>query len=102
MFFKNKILFFILQFIFCIFLVYFINQQVVLIGVLDNFIVGLFVIYILILLVSFLLSKISTQIYILFSKLIKHHIHKRFIKWLFFTSFCYILTFFIFAIAIEY
>ena len=102
MFFKNKILFFIVQFIFCILLIYFINQQIILIGILDNFIIELIIIYISIMFISNLVSKILTQIYILLSKLIRHNINKSFTSWLLFTITCYILTFFIFAIAIEY
>ena len=102
MFFKNKILFFIVQFIFCIFLVYFINQQIILIGILDNFIIETIIIYISILFISKLISKILTQLYILLSKIIKHHVHKRFILWFYFTMVCYVLTFLIFAFIIEY
>ena len=70
MFFKNKILFFILQFIFCIFLVYFINQQIILIGILDNLVIDLIIIYMLIIFMSGLISKILTFIYMIFSKFI--------------------------------
>ena len=102
MFFKNKILFFIVQFIFCVLLVYFINQQIILIGILDNFIIETLVLYISILFISRIVSKILTQLYILLSKIIKHHTHRRFILWFFFTIVCYILTFLIFAFVIEY
>lgn len=102
MFLKNKILFFVLQFIFCMFLVYFINQQIILLGIFDNFIVELITIYILILFISHLISRILTQIYGLLSKLIKHNINKPFVLWLLFTIVCYALTFLIFAVVIEY
>ena len=102
MFFKHKTLFLIIQFIFCIFLVYFINQQIVLIGILDNFLIDLIILYILIIFTSKLLSRIFTQIYIVFSKLIKHKIYRHFVSWMSFTIICYTLTFIIFALAIEY
>jgi hypothetical protein len=102
MFFKNKLLFFIIQFIFCTFLVYFINQQIVLIGFFDNFVIELMVLYFSIMFVSNLISQILIQLYFLCSKITNHHINKHFISWLYFTTICYLLTFFIFALAIEY
>lgn len=103
MFFKNKIIFFIVQFIFCIFLVYFINQQIIPIGMLDNFIIELIIMYVLILFISNIISKILIQIYVLLSKAIKHNIiNKIFVSWLFFTIVCYVLTFIIFALSVEY
>lgn len=103
MFFKNKIIFFIVQFLFCILLVYFINQQLVPIGIFDNFIIELIVLYILILFISNLISKIFVQLYILLLKIIKQNIiNTAFASWLLFTLVCYILTFIIFALSIEY
>lgn len=102
MFFKNKILFFILQFIFCMVLIFFINQQIILIGVLDNFIIELIIIYLSIMFISNLISKILTQVCTLLSKLMKYKINKNFTLWLFFTIASYALTFLIFALAIEY
>ncbi len=102
MFFKNKLLFFIIQFIFCIFLVYFINQQIIFIGILDNFFIDLIIIYLSIIFVSGLFSKILTFIYILCLKLTRYKVHKYFFSWMSFSITCYILTFIIFAIAIEY
>ena len=102
MFYKHKLLFFIIQFIFCIFLFYFINQQIILVGILSNFVIDLFIVFISISIVSYLLSRIITQFYIIFAKLSRLKIYKRFTYWLLFTVFCYILDFIIFAIAIEY
>ena len=102
MFYNNKLLFLIIQFIFCIFLVYFINQQMIFIGILDNFFTELIVIYLSIIFVAIIFSKILTLIYILFSKLLNYKIHKRFFLWMTFTIICYVLTFIIFALAIEY
>lgn len=102
MFYNNKLLFLIIQFIFCIFLVYFINQQMIFIGILDNFFVDLIVIYLSIIFVAIIFSKILTLINILFSKLLNYKIHKRFFSWMIFTIICYALTFIIFALAIEY
>ena len=102
MFFNNKLLFLIIQFIFCIFLVYFINQQIIFMGILDNFFIDSAILYVLIILISGFLSKILTIIYMIFSRLINHKVYKQFISWTFFTVICYILTFIIFAITIEY
>jgi hypothetical protein len=102
MFFNNKLLFLIIQFIFCIFLVYFINQQMIFIGILDNFFVDLIVVYLSIIFVAGLFSKILIVIYILFLKLLNCKTHKHFVSWLIFTIICYTLTFIIFALAIEY
>jgi len=103
MFFKNKIIFFIVQFLFCILLVYFINQQIVPVGIFDNFIIELITLYVSILFISNLTSKILIQLYILLLKIVKQNIvNKLFVSWLFFTFVCYILTFVIFALSIEY
>ena len=103
MFFKNKIIFFIVQFLFCILLVYFINQQIVPVGIFDNFIIELIALYVSILFISGLISKILVQLYVLLSKVIKRSIiNKTFVSWLFFTFVCYILTFIIFVLSIEY
>ena len=102
MFFKHKTLFLIIQFIFCISLVYFINQQIILAGFVNNFFVELVIIYVLIIFTSQLLSKILTQIYIVFSNLIKYKVYRHFVSWMLFTIICYVLTFIVFAIAIEY
>lgn len=102
MFYKHKLLFFIIHFIFCIFLFYFINQQIILVGILNNFVLDLFIIFISVVIASYLLSKIITQIYIIFARLAKLKTYKRFMFWGLFTIFCYILDFIIFAISIEY
>lgn len=102
MFFKQKLLFFIIQFIFCIFLVYFIDQQIILFGLFNNLFIDLIFLYTLIIFVAGILSAILTKIYITFLKLIKNKYNKQFIFWLLFTFLCYILTFGIFAIAIKY
>lgn len=72
------------------------------IGILDNFFIELIVIYLSIIFVAIIFSKILTLIYILFSKLLNYKIHKRFFLWIIFTIICYVLTFIIFALAIEY
>lgn len=102
MFYKHKLLFFIIHFIFCIFLFYFIKQQIILVGILSNVVVDLLIIFISVIIVSYLLSRIITQLYIIFAKLAKLKVYKRFFYWLLFTFFCYMLDFIIFAVAIEY
>ena len=102
MFYKHKSLFFIIQFIFCVLLFHFIEQQIVLVGVLKYFVVDWLTIFFFVMIVSYLLSKIITQFYIIFGKLIRFKVHKRFTFWLLFTLLCYALDFVIFAVAIEY
>ena len=102
MFYKHKLLFLIIHLIFCIFLFYFINQQFILAGIFSNFIIDLLIIFISVVIVSYLSSKAVTMLYIIVAKLAKLKIYKRFIFWLLFTFFCYILDFIIFAVAIEY
>lgn len=102
MFFKHKLLFFIIQLIFCIVLIYFVNQQVILVGLLNNLIVDLIIIYILLVAVASLIAQILTQLCIIFFCLIKCRYHKKFIFWFSFTICCYLLNFGIFAILIEY
>lgn len=102
MFYNQKFLFFIIQLIFCIFLVILINQQTFLTGFLDNFFVELIIVYALIFLIAKLFSTILSLIYLLFSKLIKHKTNRDFISWLFFTIICYVLTFIAFAFSIIY
>lgn len=102
MFYKHKTLFFIIQFIFCAFLFHFIEQQIVLVGILKYFVIDWLIIFLSVTIVSYLLSKIITLFYIIVGKLIKSKIRKRFAFWLFFTLLCYVLDFMIFAVAIEY
>ncbi len=102
MFYKHKLLFFIIHLVFCMFLFYFINQQFILVGIFSNFVVDLFILFISVIIVSYILSKTATLFYIVFAKLTKLKTYKRFIFWLLFTTLCYILDFIIFAAAIEY
>jgi hypothetical protein len=102
MFYKHKYLFFIIQFIFCSILAYFINQQIILVGLLKNLFVDSLIIYLLLIFISSFLSKIITQIYILSMKMIRAKFYRRFFYWFCFTILCYTATFIIFAISIEY
>ena len=100
MFYKHKYLFHIIQFVFCIILAYFINPQIILVGLLGNIFIDSIIIYLL--LISAFLAKIITQFYIVFMKMIKAKIYRRFSFWMVFTIICYILDFIIFAVSIEY
>ena len=102
MFYKHKYLFHIIQFVFCMVLAYFINQQIILVGLLSNLFIDSLIIYLLLIFISAFLAEITTQFYIVFMKMIKAKIYRRFSFWIFFTSICYILDFIIFAISIEY
>jgi len=102
MFYKHKYLFFIIQFIFCMILVYFISQQIFLVGIIGNFFIDSFILFLLIIFLSYILSKIITQFYILFVHLLKFKTYRRFFSWFCFTILCYISTFILFALSIEY
>lgn len=102
MFYNNKIIFFSILFIFSAILLYLINQQIVLVGILSNLFISLIMLYLTIIIIAGILSNIFSQIYILFSKLIKYKYNKAILFWWAFTIFAYSVSFVIFMFAIEY
>lgn len=108
MFYKNKILFFIILGLISLILYYFIDQQLVLIGLLNNRIISIGILFFLILFFSFTASVLITFFIVLFLKLYgkiiktKLRYSKRFIIWLTFTIAAYIISFIIFFQAITY
>lgn len=108
MFYTNKRLFFIILFLLSVFLGYFINQKIILMGIFENFFVLTAAVYISIAAVSFAASFAAGIIIKILvnavSKILKQETAYswKFVLWLNFTVFCYVLVFGIFLISITY
>ncbi|MEA5001633.1 MAG: hypothetical protein VB017_07100 [Endomicrobiaceae bacterium] len=108
MFYKNKISFFIVLGIISFILYYFIDQQIVLIGLLNNFIISIGILFFLIIFISFFSSLIMLSVMSAASKIYtkitgkQARYSKKFALWLNFTVMCYIVSFIIFLQSITY
>lgn len=102
MFYDMKFLFFIIIYIFSYVLYYFIKQQILLVGIFDNMFFSTGIIFVAIILSSYILSFIIMKIYNFLPVYIKNKSNKNFILWLLFTVISYITVFVIFAVATSY
>ncbi len=102
MFYNLKILFFIILFIFSCILFYFINQQILLIGIFENFFFSSTLIFISTIITSYIITFIIIKISNFIPLYIKNKSNKNFISWLIFTIISYIIVFIAFAFATSY
>lgn len=108
MFCNNKPLFFIILYLLSIFLGYFINQNFLLLGIFENFLILTAIIYIFIMSISIALSLISAVIIKILLNIIykilklEQKYNRKFVFWFNFTIFSYVTVFFVFLFSITY
>lgn len=108
MFYTNKSLFFIILYLLSVFLSYFINQKILLMGIFENFLILTTIVYICIIGVSFAISLFShfviKMLLNIIYKILKQEqkYNHKFVFWLNFTIFSYVTVFFIFLFSITY
>ena len=108
MFYTNKSLFFIILYLLSVFLSYFINQKILLMGIFENFLILTTIVYICIIGVSFAISLFShfviKTLLNIICKILKQEqrYNSKFVFWLNFTIFSYVAVFFVFLFSITY